>query len=281
MLAERISTILPNLTFEEAIEISKIYSLAGKINTSGLIKTRPFRRPHYTITEKGLIGGGRIPKPGEISFAHLGTLYLDEFLEFKKETIDALRIPMEDKEIQLVRNGVTSRFPCNFMTIASMNPCPCGYYGSNKKTCNCSPKQRQQYISKLNGPIKDRFDIQISIFPVEYQKIRNVKSETSEEIRKRVNKAKEIQNLRYKNEQIFSNSDLTPKLIEKYCKIDRESEEILERVFDKFDLSMRGYYKVLKVARTIADLANEENITKKHIIEAIQFKTENSYERKM
>ena len=280
MLAERIPTILPDLSFEEAIEITKIYSLIGKVNNNGLISKRPFRRPHHSITEKGLIGGGRIPKPGEISLAHLGVLYLDEFLEFNKSLIEVLRIPMEDKKIQISRNGITSIFPCNFMTVASMNPCPCGYFGSNKRKCTCSDLQINQYILKLSGPMKDRFDIQISIFPVEYEKIRKKDVESSKIIKERVNNARKIQNERYKNENIFSNSDLTPKLIERYCKIDKESEELLEISFKNLNLSMRGYYKILKIARTIADLENQEKISAKHIIEAIQFKSESNLERK-
>lgn len=268
---------MPTVSFEEAISITQIYSLLGKTNEKGLITKRPFRRPHHTITEKALIGGGRIPKPGEISLAHLGVLYLDEFLEFNKSLIDVLRVPMEDKKVQISRNGITSIFPCNFMAVASMNPCQCGYYGSNKRKCTCTELQRKIYISKLSGPIKDRFDIQISVFPVEYSKTKERKPESSKTIRDRVNKAKKLQLERYKTENIFSNSDLTPKLVEKYCKIDEASEKLLKVSFEKLNLSMRGYYKILKLARTIADLAGEKNIEKTHIIEAIQFKIYNNF----
>lgn len=278
MLAERIPSIMPDLSFEEAMSITQIYSLVGKTNKNGLITKRPFRRPHHTITEKALIGGGRIPKPGEISLAHLGVLYLDEFLEFNKSVIDVLRIPMEDKKVQISRNGITSVFPCNFMTVASMNPCQCGYFGSNKRKCTCTALQRKLYISKLSGPIKDRFDIQISVFPVEYSKVKQEKMENSKTIKSRVDKARRIQLERYKKENIFSNSDLTPKLIEKYCRISKESEKIIKASFEKLNLSMRGYYKILKVARTIADLSEADNIEKMHIIEAIQFKTNNNLE---
>lgn len=278
MLAERIPSIMPDLSFEEAMSITQIYSLIGKTNKNGLITKRPFRRPHHTITEKALIGGGRIPKPGEISLAHLGVLYLDEFLEFNKSVIDVLRIPMEDKKVQISRNGITSVFPCNFMTVASMNPCQCGYFGSNKRKCTCTALQRKLYISKLSGPIKDRFDIQISVFPVEYSKVKQEKMENSKTIKSRVDKARRIQLERYKKENIFSNSDLTPKLIEKYCRISKESEKIIKASFEKLNLSMRGYYKILKVARTIADLSEADNIEKMHIIEAIQFKTNNNLE---
>lgn len=277
MLAERIPSIMPNLSFEETVQITQIYSLLGKNTSKGLIAKRPFRRPHHTITEKALIGGGRIPKPGEISLAHLGVLYLDEFLEFNKSLIDVLRIPMEDKKVQISRNGITSVFPCNFMTVASMNPCQCGYFGSNKRKCTCTELQRKLYISKLSGPIKDRFDIQISVFPVEYSKIKKEKIENSKSIKARVNKARKIQLKRYKNENIFANADLTPNLIEKYCKIDEESENLIKSSFEKLNLSMRGYYKILKLARTIADLSGVANIEKSHIIEAIQFKSDSNF----
>lgn len=277
MLAERIPSIMPNLSFEEAVQITQIYSLLGKNNSKGLMTKRPFRRPHHTITEKALIGGGRIPKPGEISLAHLGILYLDEFLEFNKSLIDVLRVPMEDKKVQISRNGITSVFPCNFMTVASMNPCQCGYFGSNKRKCTCTELQRKLYISKLSGPIKDRFDIQISVFPVEYSKIKKEKIENSKSIKARVNKARKLQLKRYKNENIFANADLTPNLIEKYCKIDEESENLIKSSFEKFNLSMRGYYKILKLARTIADLSSANNIEKNHIIEAIQFKIDSNF----
>lgn len=280
MLAERIATILPELSLEESIQITQIYSLLGKTNKEGLIRKRPFRKPHHTITEKALIGGGRIPKPGEISLAHLGVLYLDEFLEYSKTLIELLRIPMEDKEICISRNGITSKFPCNFMTVASMNPCPCGYYGSNTRKCTCSETKRKNYISKLSGPMKDRFDIQISVFPVEYSKVKSLKEETSEVIRKRVNFARNVQKKRYEKEKIYSNSDLTPKLIEKYCKIDEEGERLIKNAFERLNLSMRGYYKILKIARTIADLEDSGKISKSHIIEAIQFKAESNIERK-
>lgn len=276
MLAERIPSIMPNLTFEEAIQITEVYSLLGKAS-KGIISTRPFRKPHHTITEKALIGGGRIPKPGEISLAHFGVLYLDEFLEFNKSLIDVLRIPMEDKKVQISRNGITSTFPCNFMTVATMNPCPCGYFGSKKRKCNCTELQRKLYISKFSGPIKDRFDIQISVFPVEYSQIKKEKLETSKKIKDRINKARKLQIERYKTENIFSNSDLTPKLIEKYCKIDKESENLIQNCFEKLNLSMRGYYKILKIARTIADLEGIDNIEKCHIIEAIQFKADSNF----
>lgn len=281
MLAERMPTILPELSFEEALEITKIYSLLGKVGNNGLINKRPFRKPHHTITEKALIGGGKVPKPGEISLAHFGILYLDEFLEFSKKLLEVLRIPMEDKKINISRNGISSTFPCNFMTIASMNPCSCGYYGSNKRKCTCTNLQRKLYISKFSGPIKDRFDIQISVFPVEYENIKTLKEETSETIRKRVNSARKIQKERYKDDNIFSNSDLTPRLIEKYCKIDKASEKLIENSFEKLNLSMRGYYKILKISRTIADLKNQTKIKKEDIIEAIQLKSENNLERKL
>lgn len=223
---------------------------------------------------------GRLPKPGEVSLAHLGVLYLDEFLEYSKPLIEALRIPMEDKQINISRNGITSIFPCNFMLIASMNPCPCGYYGSKIKQCTCTESKRNAYIAKLSGPMKDRFDIQISAFPVEYEKIKQSNNEDSKTIKKRVDMARKRQAERYQNENIFSNADLTPKQIDKYCKIDKSSEELIKISFEKLNLSMRGYYKILKIARTIADLEGKEDICKSHIIEAIGLKSESNLERK-
>ena len=271
MMAKRIPTIMPKLSFEETLEITKIYSVAGKLKKDGIITERPFRSPHHSITDKTLIGGGKIPTPGEVSLAHLGVLYLDELLEFKQSTLESLRIPMEDREINISRVGINVKFPCNFMVIASTNPCPCGYYGSKTKKCTCTDIQRKKYISKLSGPLLDRFDMYLHIFPVEYKYIDN-KEETSECIRKRVNNARLIQNERYKNEEIYSNSELTSTLMEKYCKLDFKSQEVIEKAYNGLNLSMRGYNRIIKVARTIADLENQENIECRHIIEALQYR---------
>ncbi len=272
MLSKRMPSILPNLTFEEALEITKIYSVGGILKEASLVSERPFRSPHHTISEIGLIGGGRIPKPGEISLAHLGILFLDELLEFNKNTLEVLRGPMEDRVVNISRVGINVSYPCNFMMVASMNPCPCGYYGSKIKECTCSQSQREKYKSKLSGPMLDRFDIHIQVHPVNYEEMAGKVCESSKEIQKRVNKAKEIQLKRYKEYSIYSNAELTPKL-EEFCKLDKKTEDILNNSFKALDLSARAYYKILKVARTIADLEEKENIEEDHILEAIQYRS--------
>lgn len=273
MLARRVPTILPSLTFKESLEITKIHSIAGILNKGTLVTQRPFRSPHHTITENGLIGGGRIPKPGEISLSHLGVLFLDELLEFSKNTLEVLRGPIEDREINISRVGMSISYPCNFMIIASMNPCPCGYYGSKVKECTCSEKQRCAYRSKLSGPIEDRFDIHIQVPELDYKKINQKNIESSETIRKRVNIARKIQQKRFEKYSIYSNSELTPNLIEEYCKLDRETTEVLNKSIEKLNLSARAYSRILKVSRTIADLESKENIELEHILEAIQYRS--------
>ena len=275
MLARRIPSILPELSFEETLEITKIHSIRGKINSNmGLILQRPFRNPHHTISSATIIGGGRIPKPGEVSLAHLGVLFLDELTEFNKRTLEVLRGPLEDRKVTISRLYSTIEYPCNFMLVASMNPCPCGFYGSLKKKCTCSLNMINKYLSKISGPLLDRIDLHIDVKPVEYKKLNsNKNNETSNIIRERVNKARDIQRYRYKTLNIFSNSELTPKLIERYCKIDDQSKYLLEKAFNKFDLSARAYTRILKVARTIADLDKKDNIEKEHLIEAIQYRS--------
>ena len=274
MMAKRIPSILPDLSFEVSLEITKIYSIAGKLSNNRIVTQRPFRNPHYSITEKTLLGGGRNPLPGEVSLAHLGVLFLDELLEYKSNTLDLLRIPMEDREINIMRVGINVKYPCNFMVVASTNPCPCGYYGSKIKKCSCTELQRKKYISKLSGPLIDRFDIYLHVFPVNYKDIQ-VLEENSKSIRERVNRARKIQLNRYKNEKIYSNSELTPKLIDKYCKLDDKSKQIIEKSFKSLNLSMRGYSKVLKVARTIADLENKTNIEYRDVLESLQYRKYN------
>ena len=274
MLARRMPSILPKLSFEEALETTKIHSIAGYLNKKEpLITNRPFRAPHHTISSVSLIGGGRIPKPGEISLAHNGILFLDELPEFNKNTLEVLRGPLEDSLVSISRVNASITYPCNFMLIASMNPCPCGYYGSNEKECNCSNSAIQKYMGKISGPLLDRIDIQVEVTSVKYEKLQNEgKIETSIQIRNRVNEARKIQLERYKNLDIYSNSQLTPKLIEKYCKLNKKSKEILKKAFDSMNLSARAYGRILKVARTIADLDGKENIEDKHILEAIQYR---------
>ena len=276
MLARRIPSILPDLTFEEALEITKIHSISGKLTQKcPLITTRPFRAPHHTISPISLIGGGKIPKPGEISLAHYGILFLDELPEFNKNTLEVLRAPLEDNIVTISRVNATLTYPCDFMFVASMNPCPCGFYGASDKECNCSEQAINKYMGRISGPLLDRIDIQIEVTPVKYEKLQveNNEIETSEEIKARVNSARKIQLERYKDDKIYSNSQLTPKLVEKYCKLDKECKEILEKSFNKLGLSARAYAKILKVARTIADIDGKKDIEISHLAEAIQYRS--------
>ena len=275
MLARRIPSILPNLSFEEALEITKIHSIAGILppNTP-LITSRPFRTPHHTVSAVSLVGGGRIPKPGEISLAHYGVLFLDEIAEFNKNTLEVLRAPLEDRVVTISRVNATLTYPANFMFVSSMNPCPCGYYGSKDKECTCTPQMISKYMGRISGPLLDRIDICVEVNPVEYRKLDSEERiETSEEIKKRVDRARKIQQERYAQNKIFSNSELTPKLIDKYCKLDSKGKEVLENAFNKLKLSARAHGRILKVARTIADLEECKNIEVKHIAEAIQYRS--------
>lgn len=274
MLARRIPTILPDLTFEESLEITKIHSIAGLLSKdTPILLERPFRSPHHTVTVNSLVGGGKIPKPGEISLAHFGVLFLDELPEFNKNTLEVLRGPLEDREVTISRVNASLTYPCNFMFVASMNPCPCGFYGSKEKECTCTPEAISRYMSKISGPLLDRIDIQVEVTPVKYQKLESSdRVETSEEIKERVDRARKIQLERYKEHGIFSNTELTPHLSNIYCKLDLKSKEIVQNAFERLGLSARGYGRILKVARTIADLDGKENIEAKHIAEAIQYR---------
>lgn len=275
MIAKRITSILPNLTFEESLEITKIYSITGLLEDNKLIVKRPFRAPHHTISPIALVGGGRVPKPGEVSLSHYGVLFLDEFPEFGKNAIEILRQPMEDGIVTVSRVNSTLTFPSQFTLIATMNPCPCGFFGDSLKECTCTQKSIDNYLAKVSGPILDRIDIHIEVKPVKYSDLENDNhnGETSKDIRKRVNTARDIQTKRYKDENIFSNSELKSKDISEYCKLDNSSKNLLELVFNNLGLSARAYNKILKVARTIADLDSSENIKEKHIAEAIQYRS--------
>ena len=275
MLARRLPSILPELSFNEALEITKIYSIVGLTSKeTPLILKRPFRSPHHTITSVSLVGGGKNPKPGEISLAHYGVLFLDELPEFNKNTLEVLRGPLEDRIVTISRLNASITYPCNFMLIASMNPCPCGYYGSNDKECCCKPDQIKKYRNKISGPLLDRIDLHIEVNGVKYEKLQSTKKEeNSETIRKRVNKARRIQIARYKKYNIYSNSELTPSLIEKLCNLNAECKKILEISFEKLGLSARAYSRILKVARTIADLEESKDIKQKHLAEAIQYRS--------
>jgi magnesium chelatase family protein len=274
MLAKRIPTILPDLTFEEALEITKIHSISGNLEGQSLISKRPFRSPHYTVSSTSLIGGGRIPKPGEISLAHYGVLFLDELPEFNKNILEELRGPIEDREVTISRVFSTVTYPSNFMLIASMNPCECGYYGSGIKKCTCSMNSVKRYLGKVSGPMLDRIDLHIEVKPVEYEKLDpDIKRENSEEIKKRVDKARKIQLERYAELKIYSNAELNPSQIEQFCALDEKGKKVLEGAFNKFGLSVRAHDKILKIARTIADLDNSTNINYKHVAEAIQYRS--------
>lgn len=274
MMAKRIPSILPPLTFEESIEITKIHSVAGLLKSKGtLITKRPFRSPHHTISASALTGGGKIPKPGEISLAHNGVLFLDELPEFHKNVLEVMRQPLEDMEVTISRVNSTITYPSKFMLVASMNPCPCGYYPDTKR-CHCTDKEIKKYLSKISGPLIDRIDICLEVKPVEYEQLSlKRKSESSEDIRKKVIAAQKIQQQRYKNENILFNSQLSSAQIEKYCSLGNEEIEILKIAFDRLNLSARAYHRILKVSRTIADLDASENIKVNHLAEAIQYRS--------
>lgn len=278
MLAKRFLTILPPLSFREAIECTRIYSVAGKLDGTGLISKRPFRAPHHTISDVALCGGGRNPKPGEISLSHCGVLFLDEFPEFSSKVIDSMRTPLEEGRITVSRAAGSVTYPSNFMLLCAMNPCKCGYYGHPTKSCTCTPSQISKYGSKISGPMLDRIDIHIDVPAVAYEDISsNAPSEKSEDIRKRVLEARRLQFKRYKGTGIYKNSDLTPKLIKQFCTLTDEAQQILKTTFDKMNLTGRGYNKILMIARTIADLDKSEQIDTKHIFEAVQYRTLNKY----
>ena len=274
MLAKRIPGILPDLSFEEALEATKIHSISGLLPEDiPMIINRPFRSPHHTVSAVGLSGGGANPKPGEVSLAHNGVLFLDELPEFRRDALEILRQPLEDREITITRTGGTSTYPCNFMLIAAYNPCPCGYLGDSAHECHCTSGQIAKYMGRISGPLLDRIDILVNVPAASYDELESKKSgESSAEIRKRVNKARQIQLERYKGTNIFSNSRLTPELMEKYCALDEKGSAILKFAYEKLGLSGRAYNRILKVARTIADLAGSENITAEHISEAISYR---------
>lgn len=275
MLAKRLPTILPPLEFEESLEITKIHSVAGLTGKTGLITERPFKNPHHTVSQAGLIGGGSIPRPGEVSLAHLGVLFLDELPEFDRSVLEVLRQPMEDKQVTISRAATSLTFPAHFTLVASMNPCPCGYFGSQRE-CQCSPLQIQRYVGKISGPLLDRIDIHIDVPAVNFKELRGKDvsiGETSETIRGRVIKARAIQLERFSGDGIFSNSAMSPTQIRRFCRLDADSENLLERAMLKQGLSARAHDRILKVARTIADLDARENIESKHLSEAINYRS--------
>lgn len=276
MLAQRIPSILPDLNFEEALEITKVHSIAGKLKKNqAMVLTRPFRSPHHTVSAVGLTGGGQSPKPGEVSLAHHGVLFLDELPEFRKDALEILRQPLEDGTVSVTRASGTYAFPCNIMLVASMNPCPCGYYGDKTHDCGCSPTQIKKYLGKVSGPLLDRIDLHIEVSAVPYEELekKKEKAESSETIKERVNNARRIQTERYKGTGIYSNSQLTAGMTDEVCALKPEASELLKQAYENLGLSARAHNRILKVARTIADLDNSTDIKAEHLAEAIQYRS--------
>ena len=275
MLAQRMPSILPDLSFDEALEVTKIHSIAGLLpKDQPLILNRPFRSPHHTISSAGLSGGGSTPKPGELSLAHNGILFLDELPEFRRDSLEVLRQPLEDGNVTISRVNATLTYPCNIMLIASMNPCKCGYFGDSRRQCTCTPTQVNRYRSRISGPLLDRIDIQVEVSNVDYDDLSSTEnSDTSAEIKKRVNKTRKLQLERYKDYNIYSNSQLDAGMLKKFCPLGEEENAILRAAFDNLGLSARAHSRILKVARTIADLEGSENIKSEHIAEAIQYRS--------
>ncbi len=275
MLAKRIPGILPSLTFEEAIETTKIHSVCGLLNSGkGLVEGRPFRSPHHTISDAGLIGGGAIPRPGEVSLAHNGVLFLDELPEFARNVLEVMRQPLEDGQVTISRAATSLTFPSRFMLAAAMNPCPCGFFNDPTRECSCTPAIIQRYVSKISGPLLDRIDIHIDVPAVKYAELSTkTPGESSELIRQRICRARHIQQERFKKEKVFANAHMTPRLIRTHCEIDVESQRHLEQAMTKMGLSARAYDRILKVARTIADMEEQKNIADRHISEAIQYRS--------
>lgn len=275
MLAKRLPTILPEMTFDEALETTKIHSIRGKLPAGvSLIRTRPFRSPHHTISTAGLAGGGPSPQPGEISLAHNGVLFLDELPEFSRASMEVLRQPLEDGKVTISRVGGTTSYPCRFMLVAAMNPCPCGYFGHPTHPCLCSPHAVERYLGKVSGPLLDRIDLHIEVPAVPFEELSSTRrEETSEEIRKRVNAARRIQQERYQGLPYRCNADIPASQMQEMCQTTQAATRLLQRAFESFGFSARTYGRVLKVARTIADLDNSEKIDTAHAAEAVQYRT--------
>lgn len=275
MLAKRISTILPPMSLPESLETTKIHSVAGKLDTSNrLVMKRPFRKPHHTISDIALVGGGSYPQPGEISLAHNGVLFLDELPEYKRTVLEVMRQPLEDRKVTISRAKFAVDFPTSFMLVAAMNPCPCGYYNHPEKNCSCTKNTVRKYLNKISGPLLDRIDIHLEVVPVAHQELTTEQNyETSEMIRKRVIAARLLQTNRFQREKATNcNAQMTSKEINTYCNLDESSKHLIQRAMHQLGLSARAYDRILKVSRTIADLAQETNITSMHLAEAIQYR---------
>ena len=275
MLAKRVPSILPGMTFNESIETTNIHSVAGLLDKDNpLVCRRPFRSPHHTVSAAGLSGGGSVPRPGEISLAHNGVLFLDELAEFSRPALEILRQPLEDRQVTISRVSGSVTYPCSFMLIAAMNPCPCGYYGHPTRKCICSPRQVSSYLSRVSGPLLDRFDIHAEVAPVEFAELSSPhREEPSEKIRERVQKARDIQNARFKDTEITCNARITSDVIREVCPMTDGAVETLKNVFERLGLSARAYDRILKVARTCADMEESEIIQKTHIAQAVQFRS--------
>lgn len=272
MLAKRLGTILSPMSFDDIIETTKVYSVAGCLNKQSLVVQRPFRSPHHTISQAGLVGGGSSPKPGEISLAHNGVLFLDELTEFSRSTLEVLREPLESRSVLISRARYAIAYPASFLLIAALNPCPCGYYGDKNKQCVCSPQQISRYMAKLSGPLLDRIDLHVHVAAVKYDelKIKQEKSITSAEMRQHVSAAQILQKQRNGNKM---NAELMAQEIEQHCQLTPEAEHIVRLAFERLSLSMRGYHKIIKIARTIADLTGDAMIDRIHIQEAITYRS--------
>jgi magnesium chelatase family protein len=273
MLAKRIPTILPSISFVEALETSKIHSVCGMLNGAGIVGQRPFRSPHHTISHAGLVGGGRIPRPGEISLAHNGVLFLDELPEFQRHVLEVLRQPLEDQQVTISRAAMSLTFPAKFMLVAAMNPCPCGYRGSHLKDCRCSMAQIEWYRSRISGPLMDRIDIHVEVPEVKYEEISSrARGESSAIIRKRVEAARMLQSERLRSDQIYCNAQMGAAEIEKYCALDQACKTLIQTAIQRYGFSARAYNRTLKLARTIADLERSVSIEARHLSEAIQYR---------
>ena len=275
MLAKRIPTILPSMTFEEEIDVTKIYSVAGLLTgKDGLITERPFRAPHHTVSPAGLTGGGAVPRPGEISLAHHGVLFLDELPEFNRGTMEVLRQPIEDGEVTISRASGSLTYPCSIMLIAAMNPCPCGYFGHPARPCTCSPQTVAKYLSRISGPLLDRLDLHVEVLPVEFEHLSGKEQpESSAAIRERVERVRKLSQERYKQYRFSENARLSSNAMQKFCPVTEEGKKILKNAFDRMGLSARAYDRILKVSRTIADLDGREEIDAAHIAQAVQYRS--------